>query len=285
MKKKVLFLLIFICFSGFTVTAMNLEFTGGLGNINFNQERETALSAEDGAFSPEFFTHILARLSGEHNSIRYNAGFERLPILNNRFFGNIGIDFDYVSLESGFFLGLFNSSKLPVNPGIAAGLGLHIPGRVFVRAFGSSTLGLPMEVMNNYSQISGELSAGFWVPNVVASLNLSTQTNTVRKTPDLLIQDTLTRYFFRADVHSKGTPYKIRIDLGFEALSRTYPDETDEFKSIFLGFEGIYTVNPVLRLLIGVEMPVYSWGVRPLQDPPRGTMLFQARTGIIWTFR
>jgi hypothetical protein len=276
---------------------MDLELIGGLGNLAFDKEQTSALSdpANAGAFSPQTFPLLLARLSVDHRGLAYSGGFERDPLMRNRLFANIKAELDCFFIEAGPFIGLFNSSKLPVNPGISAALGLGIPGIVFARAKGSSTLGTVMEIKGNYSQNTGDISAGFWVPHVICSLNMSVRNFTIREKANLLVEDELARYFFSADVYTKNIPYTIRVDLGFQNLKRSYTSQDvtggnlardtqgDEYKSVFVGLEASYTTSPALKFLLGGEMPVYSWGARPMKDPPMGTMLFQVRAGVVWT--
>ena len=303
--KKTLFTLLILCcilapriFSN-PLRGMDLELIGGLGNLAFDQGQKTALSgdpSDPGAFDPQYFPLLSARLSGESEGFTYSFGFERDPIMRNSLFATVKVEQEYFFVEAGPFFGLFNSSKLPVNPGISTGLGLMIPGKVFIEAKGSSTLAfISMENKGNYSQYAGEVGVGFWVPYVICSLNLSIQNFALREQADLLIEDEAVRYFFRANVHTKNVPYTIRVDLGYQSLRRVYTtwtvdsgaivkkSETDEYKSLFVGLEGSYTFSPALKFLLGGEMPVYSWPVRPMQDPPKGSKLFMLRAGVVWT--
>jgi hypothetical protein len=278
---------------------MELELIGGFGNLAYNKGRTSVLSdpVNPRAFSPQYFPLVLARLSGEYNGLAYNTGFERDPLLRNRLFANMKVETDFFSIEAGPFFGFFNSSKLPLNPGVSANLWLGVPGTVFLKAGGSSTLGIIlMDKTGNYSQYSGDISVGFWVPYVICSLNMSIRNFTIRENAVLSIKDESVRYFFRADVHTKNVPYTISLDFGYQSLRRSYTlqevsggnivsnTETDNFKSFFLGMEGTYTFSPSLKFLLGGEMPVYSWGARDLKKPSKGTMLFELRMGVIWTF-
>ena len=286
---------IFIVTAVPNLSPLSLELVGGLGNHSYDQERTIALSDEsvEGSFSPNLFPLVLARFSGEYGNISYNTGFERDPLSKNRLFMNVKTDFNFFFVEAGPYLGLFNTKQLPFNPGLSVSTGFSLPGIVFIRASGASTLGPIMDVPDYYYQNSGGISAGFWVPHVVCSLNMSSKSFTVRNVDMLLIENSLKRYFFSADVFTKNVPYTIRVDLGFENLSRSYITEEisgssiiksttkDEFKSIFMGFELNYTFTPALKVLLGAEMPVHSWGVSPMQNPPKDTILFEARAGII----
>jgi len=297
MKRAFLTLLFIFCMAVSLVFSLDLELIGGLGNLSHNKSRTAALSNEDdpGRFDPNYHTLSLVRVSGEFSGIGFNAGYENDPVVRRNMFANAKIEKEYFSLEAGPFLSVFNSRKLWLSPGLSAGLGLAVPGKVFGKVKGASTLGVPMDIRGNFSVNSGEISLGFWVPHVICSLNTSFRNFTIREQANLLVEDELNRYFFRADVFTKNIPYTMRLDLGYQSLSRSYisqkvsgsdivkNSDKDEFKSVFLGLEGTFSLNESLKLVLGGEMAVYSWGVRPMRDPSKNTMLFQARAGVIYS--
>jgi hypothetical protein len=276
---------------------IDLEISGGLGNMAFDTKRESALGLEGEAFEGRFFPLGLVKVSGEAaNGFYYNGAFERDPLLRNRLSINMGIKLDYINLEIGPVMGLFNSEEQIVNPGFSAGFGLELPGIVFVNLKASSSLGSVLDIPGNYLHTSADISAGFWVPYVVCSFNLVTRNFALEKKANLLIEDSLTRYFFRADIFSKNVPYTCRLDLGYQNMSRSYSfysvnaaslldrnSEIDEFKALYIGLETSYMVSPALKLLLGAEMPVYSWSVRPMKNPDKGSFLFEVRAGVILT--
>ena len=298
--KKILIplLILFFCQTDWA-SPLEIEISGGVGNIAYDKSNTAALSGDEdnpGAFKPMYYPLVLARVSGEFGGLGYNVGFERESILRNRLFANIRLDHEYFFIEAGPVFGLFNTDKLPVNPGVSAALGLMYPGIIFAEAAGSSTLAaIPMEKEGNYSQISADLRAGFWVPYVICSFNMSLKSFSLREKTTLLIEDEQIRYFFRADAFTKNFPYTVRVDLGYQNLKRSYTSMevvvskivqtsiSDEFKSFFIGIEGIFSLGPDWKLLLGAEMPFYSWAERPMMEPPKSTILFEARMGFIWT--
>ena len=286
MKKVIFcFLLAFMILIS-PVFSLDLKFIGGFGNLSFDSDQKSPLSIDEERFTPNFFPLAIVELSDGFNIVSYNVGFDRSPILRNRLYANIRADWQYFHIHGGPFVGLFNSMGLPVSPGLSAGLGFTVPGIIFVEAAGSSTIGILMDKTDNYFQRSGDISAGFWVPYVICSLNLYLRNFAYRDNSDLLIEDLATRYFFRADVYTKNMPFTICVDLGFEKLSRsyTYSDtDTDELKSVYMGLEGNFSLHPAVKMLLGAHIPVYSWAVRPMGDPPKKSFLFQAWAGVIWT--
>jgi hypothetical protein len=296
MKKILIVPLILACVRLFS---FDLELSGGLGNLGFDPNRNSTLGgeAEPLAFRASYFPLALARLSGEWNGIAFNTGLEWDPILGKTLFGNFSVDLEYIEIEAGPCFGVFNSWKLPVNPGVSAGLKLQLPGVIFAQGSGSSTLAfINLDKTGSYSQYSGRAAIGFWVPYVICSVNMSVRNFTIRENENQLNEDESLRYFFRADVYTKNMPYVARVDLGYQSLKRSYASriidngsivsaaETDEFRFLFIGLEGCFALTHSLRILLGAEMPFYFWSVRPMKDPPEESLFFQARAGIIWTF-
>jgi len=298
MKRLPIFLLILFCCCASGAFSLELKLIEGAGNLAYNKKNTSALSddADPGFFSPQYHPLILAELSGEISGLGYSFGFQREPILRNRFYANIRLEQEYFFLEAGPVIGLYNSYQLPVNPGVYGSIGAAYPGIIFFEAAGSSTLAaIPMEKRGNYSQTNADLRIGFWVPHVICSFNFEIKDFTLREKIALLIEDKQTRFYFRSDVFTKNFPYNFIVDIGYQSLKRSYismgikgteivqTTVTDELKSIFLGLEGSFTLTPALKLIAGGEIPVYSWSVRPMEDPPKSAMFFELRLGIIWT--
>jgi hypothetical protein len=57
--------------------------------------------------------------------------------------------------------------------------------------------------------------------------------------------------------------------------------EEDVYNSIFLGAETSFNIRPELKLLLGGEMPVYSWGKKPLTKKDK-LVLFEVYAGFTY---
>jgi hypothetical protein len=278
-----------LCFLPERARALELRFFGGAGNHAFDPGGETSLGAADMRFQPHAFTLGLISLEGEvSDTVDFSAAYERDPLLGNRLLGAVGFELGVVRLDFGPFIGLFNTGEQVLSPGIAAALGLEFPGIIFGSLKAGSTIGSPVSAPGDYAQQTGEIALGFWVPHVVCSLSMNVRTFTRRKSGDLLLKDGHTRWQFRADVFTKNVPYTIRIDMGFQSLKRSYTSpatetSADELKSIYIGFEGSWRLLPSLRLILGAEMPVFSWGEKPLKGLEKDAVLYQFGGGLVWT--
>ena len=290
--KRILFLcavLLTVLYNG-NLNAQEIELAAGGSNMVFDQERKKPLGDEEENFSSSFsFLGHISMKDEITDIIGYSVSIEKDQILQNRLGGLMAVSMDYMNLEFGPVMGVFNTYQQPLNIGIQGGVQLAYPGIIFCAFKGSSTIGSQNGITGDNSQITGEVNLGFWLPNVIPVLSISTRSFTKQSDDDLLVRDELTRYQFSADVFSKNVPFTVRIDMGYENLKRSYKyenssSETDELKALYLGFEGRWRVYAPLSLFFNIEMPVFSWAVRPMKNPDREKTLYRFFAGASWTF-
>jgi hypothetical protein len=287
MKKTASIVILAFALSG-TVFSLELTLLGGAGNIAFDPDLRSPQGPAGGAFDNYVYPYGQLAVDGTFSELLgYHAALERDPILRNRLGGEVELKLSFLNFSFGPVIGPFNTGESPISPGFSGRLELQFPGIIFGSLGASSNFGTALANTGDFLQQSGEAAIGFWVPNVVCALQVNTRSFTERISRDLLIKDELTRYQFRADVFSKNVPYTIRVDLGYQSLKRSYSggivDDTDEFESIYLGFEGTYRIVPRIKIILGIEMPVYAWGAHPLRSPDRNAAFFNTHAGLNWT--
>jgi hypothetical protein len=262
---------------------LDLTLTGGTGNISFDPEEDSAI--DDGQFPGS--QYWLGRLEAEqsiYGPVSIRGTLERDPILRNRLSLEAAVQGNQFSLHAGPFVGLYNSD-VPVTGGIRAGAGLYFPGIAFFTLDGGATLSaLGME--EDYETIEGEAAAGFWLPHVVNTFTAGIQRYLEQEGGGVSIQDELLRFRYSADIYGKTFPCTIQAALGYEQLTRSYDGPAgsaeDKYHIIFLGAELNWKLQPGLHLILGGELPLYSWGESPLKEAGAFS-LFQAHAGIALT--
>jgi hypothetical protein len=281
---------VFTVLSPGKVPGLDLRIQGGAGNVSFDTGRGQSLGDE--TFNPRLYPTGLISFSGIHaDRLHYSAAFERDPVLRNRLTAAVGLDLSFVQFEAGVLVSPFNTREKPISPGAMGGLTLTWPGVIFGSVKGSSTLGSSLGLVGDHIQETAEIAFGFWVPNVICVFSFSQGGFSRRSSEILIIKDERIRYQFTADIHAKNVPYTVQVNMGYQSLGRSYSpagpvfgtSDTDELKSVFLGFEGALQVTPGLRILAGAEVPVYSWAKEPMKKPDANTALFSVHAGVIWT--
>jgi hypothetical protein len=285
---------------------LDIRIAGGFGNLAFDKDGTGSLGLRDETFDSAKYPFGLVRLEGDYSDIiSFDAGFELDPILRNRITTNISFYTSYIRFDIGPFMGLFNTEGKIINPGISSVLTLEIPGILFGSVSAASTLGASVSTRGDYLQESGGIALGFWIPYVICTLSLESKAFTEQADQNLVTKDERMRYQLRADVFKKNVPYTVYVDIGYQSLKRSYTTttivttpaaipgnadtitsvtvtDTDEFKSIYTGFEATLRMNSFLKLILGAEMPVYSWAEKPLKKPGKG-LSFQVHGGFIVT--
>jgi hypothetical protein len=280
---------------------MDLRVEGGAGNLHFDPESTGALGPAGKAFEPFINVEGLIQLDGSYGDhFIYRVGVERDGILNNRIITAAGFDLDYIRLDLGPFVGIFNTEEQLMNPGIAASFRFNIPGILFGSAAAASTLGGSLQSTGDYSQETGEFSLGFQVPHIIVTASLTEKRFSWQQNAAVLSRDELNRYNLFMEVFAKNIPYMVQINMGYQNLKCSYITNgidntaapsllinntvTDELNSIYAGFEFVWQINSTLKVFLGMEAPVYTWGEAPLKGPAKDAFIFKAGGGLVLSF-
>jgi hypothetical protein len=258
---------------------------GGLGNFSFDTESTSPLgnSEFEGALYPLVRVQLDETIS---DSLGFSGVLERDPVLRNRFWAEARISSGLFVVSAGPLLGLFNSTESVIRPGVRAGMRFDLPGIVFAALNAGSTFG-SLQSEGDYEARHGRLEFGFWLPNIINTISISEKSYDSRETESLDVRNRILRYQYSADVYAKNVPFGVTLNFGYETLTRNISDraasvfEEDVYNIIFLGAETSFNVRPQLRLILGGEIPVYSWGKKPLTKKDK-LVLFEVYAGFTY---
>jgi hypothetical protein len=265
MKQRFLFVAFCLCVI-LRLEGIELTVLGGLGNISLDAKTTNPLGGG------EFEGYPLARIRLDEsvsNFIAFSGVLERDPVLRNRFSAEAKISSGFFAVSAGPLLGLFNSAESVIRPGVQAGVRFDLPGIIFAALNAGSTFG-SLRSVGDYEARQGRLEFGFWLPNIVNTISISEKSYDSWETGSLEIRNRILRYQYSADIYAKNVPFEVALNFGYETLTRSISNhatsvfEEDLYNIIFLGAEISFKVRPNLRLILGGEMPVYSWGEKPL---------------------
>jgi hypothetical protein len=286
MIKKTFFFTVFCLCAALYLNGIELTVRGGLGNFSFDTKSTTPLG--NGEFEGMLYPFALIRLDETvSDSFAFSGAIERDPVLRNRFLAEAKISSGFFAVSAGPFLGLFNSAESVVRPGVQAGIRFDLPGIVFAVLNAGSTFG-SLQSAGDYEARHGRLEIGFWLPNIVNTISISEKSYDSQETGSLEVRNRILRYQYSADVYAKNVPFEVALNFGYETLTRSISDratsmfEEDLYNIIFLGAETSFNVRPNLRLILGGETPVYSWGKKPLTKKDK-LVLFELYAGFTYT--
>jgi hypothetical protein len=283
--------------------AVEVEVTAGMGNLAFDPNRKKAFDEEITQFAGYDFIMGGLNVKGDIlDKFGYNVRFNRDIILQNTLSGSFLVDLDYVNFEFGPFVGILSTPEKVMNVGLTGGIGFAYPGIIFLSVKGASTIGTQFEYRGDYSQESGEVVIGFWLPHVIPTASASVKSFTKLDKNYILIRDECIRYQASAEIFAKNFPLTLRFDFGYETLTRSYknkkwdtdsgdPDEVnddvriDEVMAMFVGGEVKWQISKHLRIIAGYEMPIYTWAEKPVRKMiNNGSFLYQCKAGVAFTF-
>lgn len=263
--------------------ALDLTVIGGAGNYSFDLTAKKPIG--DGEFKGSLYPLGRISLSDRiSTTFSYSATLERDPMLRNLLICEMTIESGFFKLSVGPLLGLFSTVETPLKPGVSAGVCLEFPGIIFFDLRGGASFGTIRE-KGDYSLETSRIAFGFWLPNLVNTLSLTSQRFDVALSNTLLTGDELLRICNRVDIYAKNIPYTVSIDIGYQVLKRSYDGQSngeDLFRSVFLGFETAITVRPNFTIRFGAEIPAFVWGKEPLARA-KDRWFFQAFAGFTWT--
>lgn len=270
--------------------ALDLSAYGSFGNLAMETDGTAALSELGEAFDPTtFFRASFSAEEALSDAFTFGARFERDPILRNILTTSVGFDARFAKITVGPFFGPFNTEGSVLSSGISTAIRLELPGVLFGSFRSDSTIGAGIAAPGDYVQERSEVSFGVYVPNVITSFRIASESFTEKAEADLTVADERTRYELIADVFKKNIPYTAHVVIGYQELKRSYIRQrdtaTDRLGALIVGMDVALRVSPELKLMVGGEMPIYAWGIGALKSPSPSTALYQVNAGFTWTFR
>ena len=257
-----------------------------IGDLGFTDERTS--SQED--FPVSFPWGI--SLYGSHNitdELEISTGFFSDAILNNISYTLLTYRQDIFSLGVGPFFGFFNTPTSILKPGISTSVRVDVPGLLFLSFRADSTIGGRLVQEGDYLQERSDITAGFYVPNIIASINIITK-NYTRRTLRKEIVDSFSEYSLRTDIYQKNVPYRIALTFGYQQRKKSFIDLTKRtpvdhiLNSIILGTEFSLDISDFLVLSLNVDNSIYTFGsagdtILELPTEGIGIYLFDASLG------
>ncbi len=272
-----------------SAAAIGLEITSSFaaGNLSFDTGRSSSMGAStfDGTWA---YSADLSAVEKIGENVTFAAGFERDSVLRKEIFTRVGFDAGFAKLAVGPFFGPFNVDGSVLTSGISTNLRLEMPGVLFGSFRSDSTIGAGLAAPDDYVQEKSEVLIGFWVPNILVTARLASESFTYKKTAALTTVDERIRYEFIADVFKKNVPYTVRLNMGYENLRRAYFEAAasaeDELGAAIIGMDAAVQISDALRVSVGAEGALYVWGIGDVGSPSTNTAFFTARAGVTWTF-
>ncbi len=285
--KKVFFSTVFIlCLGLHSLFSLDVTTLVHGGNITFDKDSEavqTSLSGTDYYYGLSLFG-----TQDIDENIKLHAGFKYDPVLRYTTYTRIEFSRDFYQIAVGPFFGVFNSWNPIMKSGISTSIRFDYPGVAFAAFRSDSSIAARFTKSGDYMQEHNQISAGYYIPHAICSLNLTTKRYVTQQTESLEVDDSFTEYSFDVDIFQKNVPVRVLLSFAYQQLERIYStgatDTSNKLNSLVFGTRFRIEVTPRFTLLTEIDSSVYSFGTAgsdSLSIPSSGIgmYLFRAELG------
>jgi hypothetical protein len=254
-----------------------------LGNMNLDWSGTAPVAAADYPADLWVYGAKLSLNERLGDAFVLETSYATDPILRHILRSVVAYESGIVRIAAGPVLGAFNTAATPIKAGISVGLRVDLPGWAFVSARADSSMGAGLISEGDYAQELAELQAGWYVYNAICSASVLTRKFYHVVAPGDILADSSNRYAFGVDVFKKGSPYRVKLDFGYQDITRSYPDlSIDKLGIVFIGARINAAVSPTLNIIADLESGVYAFGLEALagRGPDPNAFLFRASVGV-----
>ena len=233
-----------------------------IGNLGFTDERASTDTTYPLQFPWGLSLYGSQRID---DMLEIDTGFYFDPTLNNISYTLLKYSQQFFTLGVGPFFGLFNSATSLLKPGISTAIRIDFPRLLFVEFRADSSIGGRLVQEGDYLQERSDLTAGIYVKNAIASLNLLTKSYTYRTATEEII-DSLVEYSFRTDIYQKNVPYRILLSFAYQTRSKSFTNVSTSaavvhtLNSLVLGTRLDFQLTKYLSIMTNLDSSIYSFG-------------------------
>lgn len=253
-----------------------------IGNLALDKSRASTDTTYTGMYFPWGINVDISHPI--NNQIGISASWIMDPVLRNTLYTQFTFKESFINVAVGPFFGVFNSSSSLLKAGINAIIQVEYPGIVFFRFRADSSIGGRLIETGDYIQERNDIVFGFYVPNAVCSLGLTTKKYTEKIATGESV-DRLTEYFFATEIFQKNVPYKINVRFAYHRLSKTFLEASTTVHglgSLVVGFRVDVDVTKYLTVFARLDSSIYTFGTDALlgvTNPGPGGYLFNTGVG------
>ncbi len=288
MKKSILIILFIITFL-IPAAGMEISTLFHISDISFNKSDTAPVSDFSGTYYPWGISIFGSDEINDDMSLKVGVLYD--PILRYTTYTLFEYQHSFFKLGVGPFFGLFNTNETILKSGISTSVRVELPGIMFASLKADSSIGSRFVKVGDYLQEFNEISVGYYIPNAICSLNLTSKTFVTKQGTTLEVNDSFTEYAFKVDIFQKNVAFRALFSFAYQTLTRTYLDtaasQTNEntLNSLILGTDFTFKIANGIDLITNMESNIYSFGYNDdtaltLATELPGVFLFRLTTGV-----
>jgi len=258
------------------------EIGASVSSSTFGFTKDGSLDPDDPLFGFSFFVRdsLTDFLDG-------TISFERDPVTGNLVSARASYKTTFLSISAGPSFGVLNTPDGDdgvtnlIQPGLALGFSVIIPGIFVARA--DSDFALPQMTGHNGQVFiqRGLLSLGFFLPNVLCSLNIHQRSTVEYLSNGLSATRSITDWGLYTESSMKGSPFRVSVDFIYRVLEYyegTDSPENREFASLVLGGGLTWVPKADMSFFILGSGSLYTFSLEEAEDD-LDRFLFEIKIG------
>jgi hypothetical protein len=288
MKNKI-FIILLLLSSLIPVSALEISTLFHISDISFNKTSTAVVSNFSGTYYPWGISVFGSDEISDDMSIK--AGIFYDPVLRYTTYTLFEYQHEFFKLGVGPFFGTFNTVGTILKSGISTSVRVELPGILFASLKADSSIGSRFVKVGDYLQEFNEISVGYYIPNAICSVNLTSKSFVTKQAANLEVDDSFTEYAFKVDMFQKNVDFTALLSFAYQTLSRTYLNTStststvNSLNSLILGTNFTFRLADGFNLMTNLESNIYSFGYNDaasltLASSFPGTFLFRFTTGV-----
>jgi len=273
----------------FFLEALEIGATGGVDSFTFHPDRKTAHKKSKNYKAFQEYPYGIGEfyIKGDFSEkLGFIINGKRDNILRNSIGAELSLNTDYFDISVGPLFGIDDTFR-GMEMGVIGSVEFSYPGVIFLSIDGAKTFSTNFKFLGKNTREAGEARLGIWLPNVIPYLSASIKIYDRYLNKSLTINDEQIRFQLNVEIFAKNFPLIIRLDGGYEILSRTYKQTkseiTDKLNAIYAGFEIKWQEPKPFKFLIGYETPLYCKPESPMENPDTIFKMFKLYGGLVYT--
>ena len=288
MKKAIFSVLLIITI---LIPAASLEVSTlfHISDISFDTTDTVPVSNFSGTFFPWGVSIFGSDEINDDMSLKAGVFYD--PILRYTTYTLFEYQHEFFKLGVGPFFGTFNTPGTILKSGISTSVRVELPGILYASLKADSSIGSRFVKTGDYLQEFNEISVGYYIPNAICSVSLTSKSFVTKQESNLEVDDSFTEYSFKVDIFQKNVAFRAMLSFAYQTLSRSYlntvSSESTEntLNSLILGTNFTFQLADGFSLITNLESNVYSFGYYDntaitMEDSLPGSFLFRFTTGV-----
>jgi hypothetical protein len=288
MKRAILSILFLITVL-IPVTGMEISTLFHISDISFDKTDTAPVSNFSGTYYPWGISVFGSDEISDEMSLQ--AGIFYDPVLRYTTYTLFEYQHSFFKLGVGPFFGLFNTAETIMKSGISTSVRVELPGIMFASLKADSSIGSRFVKVGDYIQEFNEISVGYYIPNAICSVSLTSKSFVTKQAASLEVDDSFTEYAFKVDIFQKNVSFRALLSFAYQTLTRTYLNTStsitteNTLNSLILGTNFTFRIADGVDLITNLESNIYSFGYNDgdaltLATTFPGVFLFRLTTGV-----